>query len=63
MTQLRSEKLVEKLYLTEPHPLDVCILLVAHTAHHPVVVHGVHYVWLRFRPLQIISIKKNAFRY
>ncbi len=35
--------------LTQPHPLDVCILLVAHTAHHPVVVHGVHYVWLRFR--------------
>ena len=29
-------------HLDQPHPLDVGILLVAHAAHAPVGVHGVH---------------------
>ena len=28
-------------YLTQPGPLDVGVLLIADTANHPVVVHGV----------------------
>merc|ERR1719206_1204954 len=32
--------------LAEPHPLDVCVLLVAHASHHTVVVHSIHNVRL-----------------
>ena len=30
-------------HLAQPGPLDVGVLLAADAAHHPVVVHGVHY--------------------
>ena len=32
--------------LSQPHPLDVGVLLIADATHHPVVVHGIDNGWL-----------------
>merc|ERR1719206_1367948 len=50
--------------LAEPHPLDVCVLLVAHTAHHPVVVHSIHNVRLILSALApSMAFKKKGSRF
>ena len=38
---VRRRHQTDKTYLAKPGPLDVCVLLVADAANHPVVVHGV----------------------
>ena len=42
--------------LTEPHPLNVGILLLADAPHHPVVVHGVDNGWFGLGTLRIENI-------